>query len=45
MTALREGYFSAGLDADQSHVAIVDECVEDADRITAAADAGNHRMR
>ena len=41
----RADRFAAGLDADQAHVAIVDERVEDADRVAAAADAGDHRVR
>ena len=40
----RPDRFAAGFDADQPHVAIVDERVEDADRVAAAADARDHRV-
>ena len=36
---------AAGFDADQPHVAIVDERVEDAHRVAAAADARDHGIR
>ena len=36
---------AAGLDADQSNVAVVEEAVEDADRVAAAADAGDDDVR
>ena len=35
---------AAGLDADQSHALVVDERVEDAHRIAAAADAGDDEI-
>ena len=35
---------AAGLDADQPHVAVVEERVEDADRVAAAADARDDRV-
>ncbi len=35
--------FAAGLDADQADVGIVDERIEDADGVAAAADAGDRR--
>ena len=38
----RPDRFPAGFDADQLHAAIVDERVEDADGVAAAADAGDH---
>ena len=41
----RPNRFAAGLDADQSHTGILDERVEDADRIAAATDTRDHRMR
>ena len=36
---------AAGLAADQPHAGVGDERVEDADRVGAAADAGDHRVR
>ncbi len=42
--APRHDRFAAGLDADQPHAGVVDERVEDADGIAAAADAGDDRI-
>ena len=35
---------AAGLDADEPHAGVVDEGVEDADGVAAAADAGDDRV-
>ena len=42
--AARRNPLAAGLDADQPHARIVDERVEDADGVAAAADAGDDRV-
>ena len=34
-----------GLDPDEPHVLVVEEAVEDPDRVRAAADARHHRLR
>ena len=41
----RRDRLAAGLDADQPHLRVVDERIEDADRVAAAADARDHRVR
>ena len=35
---------TGGLDADEAHVRVLEEAVEDPDRVRAAADAGDDRL-